>query len=122
MRLKFFQKIIKILLLIRLKFHSDHTLGRLCDKVQELLCEICIIFLVGLRFFFLFGLVLLYYFPYFFKMFSPIINMIIFRIIFLCACMKIDHTYWFFIELTLIYQISSIFMVFYLIFLVHDSL
>jgi hypothetical protein len=51
-----------ILFYIMLKCQINWTSERPCDKVQKLLYKNCIIFLVDLRFFFLFGLVIFYYY------------------------------------------------------------
>lgn len=49
-------------MLYKLKFHIDQSSGGPCDKACKMFCRICIIFLVYLRIFFLFGLVFSYYF------------------------------------------------------------
>jgi len=57
----------KCIVLYKLKFHIDQSLGRPCDKACKMFCRICIIFLVYLGFFFLFELVFLIIFLVFTK-------------------------------------------------------
>jgi len=74
--MRFYQKFLEILFYIGINFEGNQTLEKLCDKVQKLLGENCINFLVDLRFFFLFYLKLFYYFPALFRIFLSIINRI----------------------------------------------
>jgi len=68
--LNFFQKILKVLFSISLKFHNDQTSRRLCNEAKKLLYEKYIIFLVSLELFFLFYLKLFVIFSAYLRLFT----------------------------------------------------
>ena len=73
--LKFYQKFSKILLYIELKFQRNQTLERLCSKVQKLLYENYINFLIDLEYIFLYFIQSSFIiFSTLIGMFLPIIN------------------------------------------------